>query len=127
MEFRGVVLDGVGQAKTFTQLEWVREQVRAKIGFDPYPGTLNLRVKDADALWACRAGPGILIVPGAAGYCAARCYRMQVGGVPAAWILPEVPGYPEDVVELLAPVSLRQTLNLNTGVTVTVCLESGLG
>ncbi len=47
---QGIVQGGLGQGNSFTQLDWVRQQFRDKIGFDPYPGTLNLRVQDRDGL-----------------------------------------------------------------------------
>ena len=123
MELIGFVEDGVLQASSFTQLDWVREQFRAKVGFDPYPGTLNVRVVNAIALAVWRERPGIVIVPSVPGYCAARCYPARVGGrVAAAWILPEVAGYPDALVELMAPVSLRAALQLKTGDVVSIRL-----
>ncbi len=114
-ELEGVVVDGVGEGRRLTQLDWVREQFRVKLGFDPYPGTLNLRVQDIRALNEWRAAKSISIEPGAPGFCTSRCYRVVIGGVAAAWLVPDVAGYPRDLVEIIAPVSLRQTLNLNTG------------
>ncbi len=73
---------GQGQGRSFTRLDWVRRQFRDKLGFAPYPGTLNLQI-DAK--------------------------------VDAVWIVPQVPGYREDVVELIAAVSLRESLHLQDG------------
>ncbi len=116
MEIIGFVQGGLGQGRSFTQIDWVREQVRTKVGFDPFPGTLNVRISNAVALEVWRRRPGVSIDPGAPGYCPARCYRVRVGGsVDAAWVIPEVPGYPGDLVEIMAPVSLRETLKLRTG------------
>ncbi len=116
MELIGFVQNGIGQGQTFTQIEWVREQFRAKLGFDPFPGTLNVRVANPVALDVWKRRPGVVIEPKAEGYCPARCYHIQVSGsVQAAWIIPDVPGYPCDLVEIVAPVSLRETLKLKTG------------
>ena len=116
----GIVQDGVQQAQAFTQLAWVRQQFRAKFGFEPYPGTLNVCAQDANTLTEWRARPGITIEP-ATGFCAARCYRVRVNGiVAAAWIIPDVAGYADDLIELIAPVSLRETLALATGDRVTI-------
>lgn len=121
IELRGTVCDGQGVAKGFTALDWVRVQFRAKVGFDPYPGTLNLRTQDAAQLACIRATPGIPIMPDSAKSCPAQAWRVRVAGqVIAAWILPDVPGYPADVLELMAPVSLRQALGLKTGDSVVV-------
>jgi riboflavin kinase len=121
---QGIVQDGLGQGNSFTQLDWVRQQFRDKIGFDPCPGTLNLRVQDRDGLAGLRAERGIRIEPGAPGFCAAKCFRVKVGDqITAAWIIPEVPGYPDDLVELMAPVRLRDALGLKIGDVVVVRLE----
>lgn len=112
----GVVCGGQGQGRAFTQLDWVRRQFRDKLGFDPYPGTLNLRVHNPIALAVGRARPGVQIEPYGDGYCAAQTFRVCIrNSVAAAWIVPEVPGYPDDVMELMAPVSLRETLRVKDG------------
>lgn len=118
-EIRCIVRDGKGEARKFTQLDWVRRQTRDKLGFDPYPGTLNLHTADG-AVLASRATLGIVIEP-EPGFCAARCYHVRVNErVDAVWIVPEVKGYPPDQVELIAPVSLRDTLHLKEGSIVTL-------
>ena len=129
IEIRGTVCDGQGQARGFSQLDWVRRQFRSKFGFDPYPGTLNLRVENTMALAPLRAAGGIPIQPGSTDACPAKAFRVRVGrGIDAAWIVPQVAGYPEDVIELMAPVSLRETLRLKTGDTVVVrILEPNAG
>ncbi len=123
MELIGFVQDGLSKGASFTQLDWVREQFRDKVGFEPYPGTLNVHVVNSVALAIWRTRPGILIAPGTSDYSAARCYPVKVGGrETAAWILPEVPDYPADLVELMAPVSLRAALQLKTGDIVSIHL-----
>jgi CTP-dependent riboflavin kinase len=135
---RGRVFTGAGVAAGYTQLGWVVEQVQRGFGFEPYPGTLNMRVEGPDgveALAAVRAEPGVPLAavraePGvplepAPGNCAARCYSARLAGrQEAALVVPLVAGYPDDVLELLAPVRLRDTLGLSDGDLVEV--EIGL-
>jgi CTP-dependent riboflavin kinase len=40
----GKIISGAKQGAFFTQLEWVREQCSKKLGFTPWPGTLNLEI-----------------------------------------------------------------------------------
>ncbi|MCK5680315.1 DUF120 domain-containing protein, partial [bacterium] len=42
--FTGEIVKGAGKAAFFTQLDWVTKQCVAKLGFTPFPGTLNIRV-----------------------------------------------------------------------------------
>ncbi len=116
----GIVQDGLGQGSSFTQLDWVRQQFREKLGFEPHPGTLNVRVSDAGTLAEWQACPSISINP-APGFCAARCYRVELNGQTlAGWIIPMIPDYPNDLMELMAPMSLRQALALKTGDAISV-------
>ena len=122
---RGVVREGKGEGRVFTQLDWVRQQFRDKLGFEPYPGTLNLQGDDAAALEVLRVRPGIIIDP-APGFCAAKCFHVKLNEkISAAWIVPEVLGYPENQVELIAPVSLRGALNLKQKDTVEIEVVEG--
>ena len=115
---RGRVVSGEGVAASFTQLGWVQQQLQERLGFAPHPGTLNLRIEheaDAESLDRLRAEPGIAL-EAQPGFCAARCYRARLpGGLRAAIVVPTVAGYPGDVLELLAPVSLRKALQLTDG------------
>lgn len=111
----GIVQDGVGQGGAFTQLDWVRRQFRDKLGFDPYPGTLNVRVRQVETLATWQTLAGISIDP-APGFCASRCHRMRLNGsIAVVWIIPEVPNYPNDLMELIAPNCLRDVLGVKSG------------
>ena len=103
----------------FVALDWVGRQVEARAGFRPYPGTLNLRVPAGPHLerWqAVKGRGGFEISPGEPGYCSAWCLPVRVEGrVSGAVVVPRVPGYPDDLIEVLAPVSLREELGLEDG------------
>ncbi len=132
MVLRGRLVDGLGEGQRFTALDWVRRRFRDLVGIDPHPGTVNLRVEaagDLEALARLRSAPGITIPP-ESGFCAATAYRVAIqrpgGGhaVPAAIVVPHVPGYPGDQVELVAAVHVRTALALSTGDTVTMTIRA---
>jgi HAD superfamily hydrolase (TIGR01549 family) len=111
---------GRREAAGFVSLPWVGERLRARYGFWPYPGTLNLRLEAPEerARWAAlRASPGWwTLPPGEEGFCPAACLPVRVeGAVLGVVVVPAVPGYPQDLVEVLAPESLRQRLGLRDG------------
>jgi CTP-dependent riboflavin kinase len=125
---RGVLVDGAGEGRCFTAFDWVRRRFRDLVGIDPSPGTVNLRVEaaeDREALDRLRAAPGIAIPP-EPGFCAATAYRVAIqrpgggGAVPAAMVVPHVPGYPGDQVELVAAVHVRTALGLTSGDLLTI-------
>lgn len=142
----GNVVSGTGAGTTFTQLPWVQAQFEAKLGIRAYPGTLNLRLEDPAALATWRwlkTHPGVVIEPISQEYCEARGFpavvakggpsqemqgvedALNAGGQRVAIILPDVQGYPEDQMELIAPVNLREALGLRDGDVVRVYVEVG--
>src|SRR5260370_36935573 len=52
LTIHGILRDGLRVAAQFTELPWVREQFRRKLGLDIYPGTVNLQVQDPAGLAA---------------------------------------------------------------------------
>ena len=46
MILKGKIISGLQKAAFFVQLDWVQEQCNQKIGFKPFPGTLNVEVPD---------------------------------------------------------------------------------
>jgi catechol 2,3-dioxygenase-like lactoylglutathione lyase family enzyme len=118
---RGKVSSGVNRGQHFTQLDWARAQFIEKLEIDPFPGTLNLVLDDPDskAAWsALRDTPGIRIdKPGDnTGHCEARCYRVRVAGrVNGAIVLPEVGSDPQSQIEIIAPIGLRNELEIRDG------------
>ena len=123
----GTVRSGRREGAGFVALEWVASQVERNTGFRPYPGTLNLELPagpDLDRWRAVRGRKGFELLPEDPAYCSAWCCRARVEDrIPAAVVVPRVPGYPDDLVEILAPVSLRQTLLLEDGHPCRVVLE----
>jgi HAD superfamily hydrolase (TIGR01549 family) len=125
---QGEVVSGVGEAGRFLQVPWVRAQLIEQLGFEPFPGTLNLRVSaeaDRAAFEWLKRQPEIPIEP-EPGFCAARCYRVSLEGrLAAAVLIPEVPGYPPEALEIVAPVRLRDALPVRDGSLLTVAVETG--
>jgi phosphoglycolate phosphatase len=109
----GTLVRGLGKAASFTQLDWVRRQFVELAGIDPYPETLNLKVVNLEL----KSGEPMQ-AEGAA-YCSARCYPVRIEGrVPGAIVVPEVPGYPDSKVEVVASLPLREHLSLEEGALV---------
>jgi len=122
---KGKVFSGGGTGSLFVNLPWARKQFRTVLGFNPYPGTLNLRMSGTDIAELRHATRGIKI-ESPKGFYGGRCFEALVlNRVRGAVVVPDVPGYPSDVLEILAPINLREELGLKDGMelTVTVWLE----
>ena len=120
----GVIVSGVKQGAFFTGLEWVQKQCLEKLGFKPWPGTLNLRIDDDDdirnleRLW--RTG-GIELVPPDSDYCSGHVFPVSVGGIAGAIVAPaeEVRVHGGDIVEIISPLRLKDALGVKDGDTIT--------
>lgn len=51
-------------------------------------------------------------------------FKARIGTYPCAIIHPEDPNYPVDIVEVIAPVNLRQALGLTDGSIVTIIADA---
>jgi riboflavin kinase len=113
---RGRVFSGKGEGAEYIGLDWVKKQTKEKLGFTPYEGTLNmlLTVESVEDRKLLMKSDRLEIAPNA-GYCSAKLFKASVGNVACAIVIPEVRGYPEDVIEVIAPSNLRRMLNLVEG------------
>lgn len=126
IDLEGRLCSGLGEGASLTQLDWAAREFREKLGFAPYPGTLNLNLTGG-AWMAARSrlqqAAGIAIVP-PSGFCAAKCFAVMINDrIEGAAVLPDVREYPADKFEILAPVAVRQELNLQDGDAVRLRIE----
>jgi riboflavin kinase len=123
--FKGTVFSGKGEGKKFIALPWVTRQIEEKLGFTPYAGTLNIRLSRGELQQKklLAKAERLDIVP-EKGYCRGSLIKAKITGLDCGIITPQVPAYPPDVIEVVAPVFLRQRLHLSdgseVGVSVTV-------
>jgi len=59
----------------------------------------------------------------AEGYCSGKIFKAFVGMSECAIVIPEVAGYPQDVLEIIAPANLREKLQLADGDKITVTVN----
>jgi CTP-dependent riboflavin kinase len=121
------IVSGRKQGAFFTQLDWVQDQCRRELGFAPYPGTLNLQVapESLPVLEALLKAPGRVLVPPDPAFCSGRVFAVEIEALPAAIVFPAtaVRSHAKDIIEVLAPVKLRDVLRLKDGDSVTLAVE----
>jgi len=120
---RGKVAAGLGEGQYYISREGYRTQFLQKLGFVPFPGTLNIKLDEPFVPVARRAIriEGFQDEGRTFGGC--RCYKIRVKGIEAAIVRPDRSSYPANLVEVIAPVSLREALDLANGDEVEVILE----
>ena len=126
----GRLASGLGMGVSFTQLAWVRTQFSERLGFEPYPGTLNVIVDEPYTIpvWIrLKRTEGIPMENPNNGPhdCDAKCWLVSIGDeIDAAIVLPLIEDYPPAQVEVVAPVGLRATLGIEDGDRVILTLKT---
>ena len=121
IELAGRVFTGQGEGKKYIALLWVKQQIKEKLGFNPYPGTLNLRLDEENV--KCRVlleKEAKLRLCHSEGYCTGLLFKASLDGVTVGVVIPQVENYPENVLEVVASVNLKQEFWLRDGDLVTV-------
>lgn len=120
LRFSGIVTSGLGDGVHYVKV--YMEKFEEKLGFKPYPGTLNLRIVDREDLktvFTIRGLPALRIdafKKEERVYGAVNCYKALIGGaIEGAVVVPERTHYGPDIVELVAPENIRERLGLKDG------------
>lgn len=125
-KINGIVFSDLGQASSFMALDWVQQALRQRLGFAPFPATLNMRPEtreDLQAWEAVRSELEGVLLPPAGGFCSARLFPVEIykpvdvrrARAKGAVILPEVTGYPKDKIEIVAAVRLKDEFGVQDG------------
>ncbi|OPY39188.1 MAG: Riboflavin kinase [Methanoregula sp. PtaU1.Bin051] len=121
----GAVISGLGEGKYYMSLPPYKEQFRTNLGFEPYPGTLNIRLtpssipvrKKIDALdWIRIKG----FSTDGRTFGDAKCIPCRIGTISCGIVVPGRTHYPEDIIEVIAPVALRRKLGVGDSDSITV-------
>jgi riboflavin kinase len=137
IELRGSVTSGMGEGRHYISLPGYQEQFASRIGYEPFAGTLNLDLDDEGI--RARAGLSAFSPIPIDGwededrtYGPAVCYPATVETLDgdrykqAHVIAPERTHHDEDQLEVIAPVKLREALDLDDGSVLLVAVEDDL-
>jgi riboflavin kinase len=118
----GTVFTGLGEGAYYISKEQYRKQFIEKLGFDPYPGTLNLKLTtdyDIKTRAELEAYPAIAIdgfVNENRTFGSVKCYPVTIENKErGALILALRSHYDTSVLEIISPVPIRKHLKLKDG------------
>ena len=122
----GKIVSGAGQGAYFTRIDWVQQQCNEKLGFKPYPGTLNLEISEEDLpiIESLDREKGIELISPDSKFCNGKAFAVSLGKISAAIIMPEekVRVHPANIIEIIAPLNIKAALHVKNGDVVTVVL-----
>jgi riboflavin kinase len=131
LELSGRLASGEGVARHYTREAWARDAFMKAAGIDPFPGTLNVLIPDGpdrQSWLEARVTEGIVLPAPTPEFCDGRLFHAIVTSMAGhsakgAVVVPMVPGYPEDRVEVIADIGLREAFGIVDGDVLTVRIE----
>jgi len=122
LEFKGTIISGMGEGAYYMSMKGYAKQFKTKLGYIPFPGTLNVKLKNKEYTEAKRSldtHDGIMIngfSDGKRTYGWVKCYPAKINSsIDGALITLERTHYDESMVEIISSVSLKETLGLRNG------------
>lgn len=116
---QGSVTSGFGKGKEFVSLEGYARQFESRLGYEPYPGTLNVDIgaridERLEELQPIRIDGW---ESGQNSFGAVNCYPASIPGIeesiPLHVVVPDRTDHDTSTLELLSPLSLRDRLSLS--------------
>lgn len=118
----GVLFSGMGEGAYYVTKEGYRKQFMEKLGFDPYPGTFNIRITteyDLNTLSELEGYPAVELEGfenESRTFGPVKCYPAIINNkVKGAVIYALRSHYGSSVLEIISPTFLRRKLNLKDG------------
>jgi len=127
IEFKGTIVSGMGEGAYYMSMKGYAKQFKSKLGYVPFPGTLNVKLKDKEFIEAKRTldtHPGIMIngfSDGKRTYGWVRCYPSKINNsIDAALITLERTHHDDSVIELISKENIKKTTKLSTGSQISI-------
>jgi len=126
LEFKGIISSGMGEGAYYMSMKGYTKQFKTKLGYIPFPGTLNVKLKDKESIEAKRsldAYPAILVdgfSDDKRTYGWVKCYPAKINNIDAALILLERTHHDDSIIELISKVNIKKAIKLSTGSKISI-------
>ena len=124
--FKGKAVSGIGEGRYYTEQDGYVEQFKEKLGFIPYPGTLNVEIEyvERNKLRLLKDHRAINIEEFKTKnrtFGGVRCFRAKINDIDGAIVLPLRSHY-SNILEFISKDFLRTNLNLKDGEGVNIVI-----
>ena len=131
LELNGSVISGLGEGAYYMALDGYTEQFKVKIGYIPFPGTLNIKLNQLQTTQIIQQLDELdstVIEPFSDGkrtYGWVKCFHATLNNsIKCEVIRLERTHHDSSVIELISKTSLRKTARLKTGSKVRVKINT---
>lgn len=117
----GTIVTGMGEGEYYMKMPEYKRQFQEKLGFIPYPGTLNLKLtSDEDIITrqSMDKQPGILIEGFKREdrtFGSVKCFKAEVENIKGAVVIPARTHHASNTLEVIATEKIRDELALEEG------------
>ena len=121
----GTVVRGLGEGTYFMSILHYQKEIKKKLGFRAYPGTLNLKIgkKQLDLL----KNTAPIKIDGFKQknktFGGVNCYKAKIKNIEGAIIIPELTKH-KNIIEFIAPIHLKSELKIKDGDKLAIKLVS---
>jgi len=127
VELKGTLVSGMGEGAYYMSLKGYTNQFKSKIGYIPFPGTLNVRLDKKvhqEAIKQFESLDGILIKSFSDGkrtYGWVKCFPAKLNqSINCQLIILERTHHDDSIIELISKVCIRKSGRLKDGSKVTI-------
>ena len=124
IDFEGHIITGMGEGAYYISLNGYKKQFKEKLGYEPYPGTLNIKLNSMsfiDAKKEMLKYPSINIdgfSDQSRTFGWVKCYPAYINdsmNINSSILILERTHYDDSIIEIIAPFSIKEQFSLKNG------------
>ena len=127
VELKGILVSGMGEGSYYMSLKGYTKQFKSKIGYIPFPGTLNVKLEKKEYIEAAqqfRGLEGITIegfCDGKRSYGWVKCFNAKLNNsIKCELIILERTHHDNSIIELISKTNIRKASKLKDGAKLTI-------
>ena len=113
----GTIVHGLGEGTYFMMMQHYKNEIKKKLGFDAYPGTLNLKIykENINILKNINSIKINGFESGNKKFGGIDCYKARIKNIYGSIIIQHLTKHKNNIIEFIAPVHLKSELKLKNG------------
>lgn len=124
IDFEGHIITGMGEGAYYMSLKGYKQQFKEKLGYEPYPGTLNIKLNSSlyvEAKKEMLKYPSINIEgfsDQSRTFGWVKCYPACINNsvnINSSILILERTHYDDSIIEIIAPFSIKEQFSLKNG------------
>lgn len=121
MKIHGEIISGENKGQYFMSLDVYKVQFMGILGFEPFPGTLNLKINKDSADKISKLQEKMDTIKGKGNFGDVKLIKARLNdGSEGALIFPVKTHHEPEILEFISPLNLRKSLQIQDGDLVTL-------